>query len=102
MSEDERRTEVDDDQSLYVLCMPVAWRDEHYQLIPGTTEFECEECGQPIFVAPSGQRMMASNDARAVCVPCGQEIVTAQNIEMSPATDDQVQELKDALLRERL
>lgn len=98
---DERKTKVADDEVIYLHCMPAAWSTEGDVHIPGTTELECEECGQPIIVAPSGQRLVAEG-GHAVCVPCGQEKMAEEGHEMSHPTDAQIKELKDALFRERL
>lgn len=91
-------------EPVYLICAPVAWQAiEDVNVIPGSKEHECEECGQPISVAPSGQMILASNaDAHAVCVPCGQEHLAKEGTEPDMPTDEQMKELKDALLRERL
>jgi hypothetical protein len=88
----------EEQEPVLLLCAPVAWSQD---VIPDSIEVECDECGQPIFVAPSGQRMMAQG-ARVVCVPCGQEVMAERGVEPETPTDDQMKELKDTLLRERL
>lgn len=89
-----------EDEPVVLICQPVTWGGE---LIPGCKEYECDECEQKIWVAPTGQRILASREeARAVCVPCGQEIMTEQGVQPETPTDEQIKELKDALLRDKL
>lgn len=93
----------EEEEPICLHCMPVAWDNGSATRIPGTLEFECEDCGQPILVAPSGQRLMASRGAHALCVPCGQDRMAEDGIEEpSRPTEDQMKELRDALLRDKL
>ena len=85
-------------EPVLLICSPVIWNGE---VLPGSVQHTCDECEQAIWVVPTGQRMMADG-AKAVCVPCGTDIMAERGVEPDAPTDDQIKELKDALLRERL
>lgn len=87
-----------EDEPVVLLCSPVMWGGD---VIPGSVEMKCDACDQAIWVAPSGQRMVAAG-ARTLCVPCGQDHLAEEGVEVAMPTDDQMKELKDTLLRERL
>lgn len=91
---------TEDTEPIVLICAPVAWRSE--TRIPGTAQRECEDCGQPIWVAPSGQRILQNPNARAVCTPCGQVALEEPDTSLDRPTDDQMKEVRDTFLREML
>ena len=67
-------------------------------VVPGSAQGNCSECGEPVFIAPSGQKLMSQQPGwKIICVLCfaAREEVTAEEVlDMDP---EQEQEFRQTM-----
>ena len=78
-----------------LVCLPVA---KAGILIPGQIVMECQECGQAIWVSPSGQKMLEEKKMSLLCLPCAKKRITSAS-EITSPTLEQLKEVEEALGR---
>lgn len=72
-----------------IVCAPISW-----EAVPGSTVAECGECGQKVWLSPSGVKILGEQVAAPVCVPCGMELMRGDdNVVIQPPTPEQVTEV---------
>jgi LSD1 subclass zinc finger protein len=53
-----------------VVCAPVRNSVPVDEYIPGSSQVNCSVCNQPVWVAPSGQRILAAGKNQPICMDC--------------------------------
>lgn len=56
-----------------------------------SVERDCHRCGEAVWVAPSGLRLIAHENALVRCMPCMAELTDGDD-EFMPITDEQIAE----------
>lgn len=80
-----------------LICAATEW-GARPSLVPGAVHGVCADCGQPIWVAPSGLELIAQHNAITLCGPCGmQSMANNPDTEIGELTERQKQELRDAM-----
>lgn len=76
-----------------LVAIPVAVAEE---VVPGSVQGTCSQCGCPVFIAPSGQRLMSQHPMEVMCLVCfGSLKVSAEEVmDMLP---EQEQEFRQTL-----
>jgi hypothetical protein len=88
-------------QAVAVICAPTKGNPEEAQ-IEGSVQRACRQCGAPVWVAPSGQRMLErlGELGHIYCVPCGVAALEADPDPTTfPITLDQALEMAEHRLR---
>lgn len=76
-----------------LICSPVAGAGN---VIPGSIIARCEECGQEVWLAPSGQRIVAEEAPTLLCIPCGMKAIAADpEPEIVPLNQEQRDEIAE-------
>jgi hypothetical protein len=83
-----------------LICAPTEWGQKACG-IPGAVQGVCHECGQPVWIAPSGLAIQAEHDAFIVCLPCGMASIDANPGAQVNATKEQMKEIREALSRRK-
>jgi hypothetical protein len=78
------------DETVVLVCNPDLSGNE----IPGSVETVCAECGNPVLLAPSGQRIQDTQDPKLVCVKCANAHHAGWGGVVVPPNDQQVAELE--------
>jgi hypothetical protein len=82
-----------DDDRAFVVCMPVATGPA----IAGSTQRNCSECTEPIWVSPATFRSVKQfPDRRFVCIHCALKLADFQQSLQAP-TEAQMEELRSNL-----
>jgi hypothetical protein len=79
------------DESVILVCNPNL---ESKDAIPGTAFADCAECGQVVLLAPSGQRIQETTDAKLVCTSCAVKNHAGWEKVVAAPNDEQVAELE--------
>jgi DNA-directed RNA polymerase subunit RPC12/RpoP len=76
-----------------LICAPSKGNPAEQQ-IAGTMRYRCAECGQAVWVAPSGQEKLKQPDVFLLCIPCGLAMIKSDpDPEIAPPTLAQQVEL---------
>jgi hypothetical protein len=82
-----------DDDRAFVVCMPVAMGPA----IAGSTQRNCSQCSEPIWVSPATLRSVTPfTDRRFVCIHCALKFADFQESLQAP-TEAQMEELRSNL-----
>ena len=83
------------EEKTILICMRVT---HHGYLVPGGLRVQCADCGELVWVSPSGWLILHdSPGAEVVCVECGLERMLAEPGKISPPTPAQLDELNEYL-----
>lgn len=80
-----------------LICAPVIdpGRDRRAK---GSIVASCAECERQVWIAPSGQALIAEQAPRVLCIPCGHEAILADpKPDIAPITEEQMRELRGAM-----
>lgn len=80
-----------------LICAPVYdfARDKRAQ---GSIVESCAECERQVWIAPSGQAMIAEKGLRVLCIPCGFEAIKADpEPTIAPVSERQEAEIRRTL-----
>jgi hypothetical protein len=56
--------------------------------IPGSRQFPCSECGRKVWLAPSGQKLVAGGAVPVMCMECGEkDILKADTLAVAVMPD---------------
>jgi len=75
-----------------VMCLPVEGDPGRY-IVPGSVQYNCNDCDTEVWVAPSGQRLIRERGATIVCMNCAQVRLDKEPGTLE-ITGDQVEEIK--------
>lgn len=77
-----------------LVCMPISWRG---YVVPGSLPDKCAECGQPVWVAPSGFLIIHDNPGiQLQCLSCvSNRIVNKGPVLVHDATPAQLDEIEE-------
>jgi superfamily II helicase len=68
-------------------------------VIPGSIVMVCADCGEEVYLSPSGQKMFIENQSLIICVPCARErMKTDPNVIVHSPTPEQIAELRQFFL----
>lgn len=56
-----------EDEKVYLVCPPVRLEGAVY---PGSVQSECSQCGERVWAAPSGQKLISEFSAVILCLDC--------------------------------
>jgi hypothetical protein len=88
---------MSDEEATVLICAATGW-GARPSLISGAAQGTCHDCGQPVWIAPSGLELIAQHNAITVCGPCGlKSIQDNPDTEIGELTERQKQELRDVL-----
>ena len=87
----------EEDDGILLICLPVMPKERPY--VPGAVVRECADCGRPIWVAPSGQKMEREQGAEVACFECAEKRMKEDpESKLQPPTPEQIEEIKRTLL----
>lgn len=87
---------ADDDDKRLLVCAPVGGAS---QFLPNTDVIQCSKCGQGMWIAPSGKKVMAEDpEMKAICLDCAlPHLLENPDAKVQPITEEQVQEILDLI-----
>lgn len=75
----------------YLICATLGGDSE---IIHGSVLGSCADCGVAVWLAPTGQAMLAEEGAVSVCMPCGLALIARDEApQIDPPTPAQLDEL---------
>lgn len=80
-----------EDEVTVLMCLPV--EGNHRYIVPGSVQYQCNDCGAKVWVAPSGQQLIKERAATVVCMKCAQGRVNKKPGDLE-ITEKQVEEIK--------
>lgn len=60
-----------EDELTILTCLSVEGDPVRY-IVPGSVQYQCEDCGTEVWVAPSGQHLIKERAAVVICMACAQ------------------------------
>lgn len=85
-------SQYDPDEITVLMCLPV--EGDHRYIVPGSIQRQCQDCGAPVWVAPSGQQLLIESSAIVVCMNCGRARAKEQLGDLE-ITSKQIDEIKE-------
>jgi hypothetical protein len=76
-------------------------RGDTEAVIPGSVELNCNRCKAPVWLAPTGQQMMATRNLEICCVPCAIKDAARKGQKFETPTPAQQGEIARELARRR-
>lgn len=74
----------------FIICTP-----ENNPHIKNSTLDKCSECGQPVWVAPSGRKLLAEHpNMKIICIPCATPKIERDS-KFMPINEEQKGELRE-------
>jgi len=65
-------------------------------VVPGSLPIKCSQCGQPVWVAPSGWLLLHDDPAAVIlCMTCGLAIMTKHKGRIQDLTPAQMEEIEE-------
>ena len=84
------------DETMVIVGMPVA---EASEVCQGSKQYDCEICGCAVWIAPSGQTLVAAG-CKVACLHCGNRLAELCGAEFIPSPGS-MREAAEHFLRKR-
>lgn len=81
-----------EDEVTVLMCLPVEGDPDRY-IVPGAVQYDCNDCGIKVWVAPSGQHLIRESAAIVVCPSCALVRIKKEPGDLE-ITGEQVEEVK--------
>ncbi len=85
------------DQTTVLACVPIDWGSTAAEVVEGSKEEFCADCGTSIWVSPASKRSVGENPIFC-CLPCmAIRFENDDDLKFVPVSDEQIEELRVAL-----
>ncbi len=84
------------EEPTYLVCLPVINNPDGQGLAAGSIKNKCSECGGEVWMAPSGQQLIAQGSV-IICIPCAMKKAKEQGeFHLMKPTPEQAEEIRHA------